>query len=196
MNNTNQIVCVDLFTDRLYPWMEEYHCKKASSRNGSYYTIEVEPEQQTAILKKARRYGIRYRIYDKCWSRASNYRDEFFKYNSPPYYCRYCGKELSIRQVVVDHVVPVAQTKKSWFARYLLMGRDIWNVNDIRNLVPCCWECNHLKGDKLGLWYIRGRLGSYRWFIPVYRIIKLLASICFVLFGIFFLLQFFSILFF
>lgn len=163
-------ICIDLFTDRVLPWMKSYPFKKVDGPRGLYYTIEVSPQQKKDVLKRVARSHIRCRWYEKRWARSSGYRESFFRENPPPYRCRYCGRKLSKDRLVVDHVVPVAQAKKSKVARYLLTRRGIQNVNDTRNLAPSCFKCNRRKSDKLGIWYIRGRFGGSRLFLAVYHV--------------------------
>ena len=153
-------ICVDLFTDRNYTWLEQYRVKKSVSVVGAYYTITIDRSELKGLLKTARRHHIKYRWYEKRWSRASNYRSAFFKYYEPPYRCRYCNKKVTESRMVVDHVIPVAQVKKSAFARWLLTVRGIDTVNDPRNLAPSCRLCNLEKGDKMGVWTIRGIFGE------------------------------------
>ena len=47
--------------------------------------------------------------------------------------CFYCGKEFHVRDVTLDHIIPISSG-----------GR-----NGHRNLALTCGECNHAKGDKL-----------------------------------------------
>lgn len=44
-------------------------------------------------------------------------------------HCAYCGKEITIKEMEVDHVVP---------QRY-------HGTNDMDNLMPSCHTCNHYK---------------------------------------------------
>ena len=82
----------------------------------------------------------------------------------------------------VDHLIPVAKVKKSGFVRFLLRMHGIQNVNDKRNLVASCHRCNERKRDKMGVWYIRGRLGKYRiyWLIRDMLLFALLVGSCYV----------------
>ena len=79
--------------------------------------------------------------------------------------------------LVVDHLVPVAKTKKSTLARNLLYVRGIDNVNDWRNLAPSCYRCNSRKSDKMGLWYIRGILGRYELYWVLLRLTEAIGLI-------------------
>lgn len=66
--------------------------------------------------------------------------------------------------MVVDHIIPVDKAKSSTKAKNLLALQGIKNVNDVKNLAPSCYDCNSRKGAKMGLWFIRGILGKYKWF--------------------------------
>ena len=38
------------------------------------------------------------------------------------------------------------------------------SVNDPKNLAPACSRRNKTKGAKGGIWLIRAKLGSYKWY--------------------------------
>lgn len=48
--------------------------------------------------------------------------------------CAYCGKEISYKDMQVDHFKPL----RSWETKDK-------NANDISNLMPACRMCNHYK---------------------------------------------------
>ena len=50
------------------------------------------------------------------------------KYNG---HCAYCGKEISYKDMQIDHFIPKAQG----------------GVNNLPNLMPSCRICNHYKRD-------------------------------------------------
>lgn len=52
------------------------------------------------------------------------------KYNGR---CAYCGKEIEINDMQVDHIIP----QRPWKGEY---GTD-----DLENLNPACRRCNHYK---------------------------------------------------
>lgn len=52
----------------------------------------------------------------------------FAKYKG---HCAYCGKELTLSAMTADHRVPKSKG----------------GGNSNENLMPCCKECNHAKGD-------------------------------------------------
>ncbi len=49
------------------------------------------------------------------------------KYNG---HCAYCGREITQKQMQVDHIIPHYRTGN----------------NDLENLHPACAHCNHYKG--------------------------------------------------
>lgn len=58
--------------------------------------------------------------------------------------CRYCFKPVLYKKVKVDHIFPFSKN----------------GPNKIWNLTAACKRCNHAKGDKTGLWVIRGYIGK------------------------------------
>lgn len=174
----------DLFTDRRLKWMDTYHPKRVDNRGRPYYTILVPTSQKRSVIWKARLRGIRFRFYEKRWSRSSNYRDQFLEINHGPYRCRYCNRKLTRESMVIDHIVPVAKVKSSTYARRLLEWNGIMDVNDVRNLAPSCRKCNGRKSDKMGLWCVEGWLGQYTWFWLVRKLFLLfmIAVTCFMIY--------------
>lgn len=161
--------------------MKKYNIKSKPGPYGSYFTIEANAKERKDIERKAKRCGIKYRVYDKKWDRSSDYRSEFFKHNSEPFRCRYCNKKLKKNEVVVDHIIPVGKVKKNSFARTLLYIQGISTVNDYRNLAPACNKCNKKKSDQMGFWIIRGFLGKYRLYW-ILRKIVIFSLICFTIY--------------
>lgn len=161
-------ICVDLYTDYPRAWM--VGAKKTENQYGVYYTMTIQKDQLKEILRLARVSRVRARWYEERWARSSTYRNDFFREASPPYYCRYCHRLLSKKYMVIDHIVPVGQTKKSSYARSLLTIRGIQDVNDIRNLAPSCSKCNRRKSDKMGVWVLRGWFGDKMWFRVMYPV--------------------------
>lgn len=51
-------------------------------------------------------------------------------------HCAYCGCELEIKDMQVDHVLSVARAK--WI-------KDELDLNNIDNLMPSCRSCNYYK---------------------------------------------------
>jgi uncharacterized protein (TIGR02646 family) len=60
------------------------------------------------------------------------------KYNG---HCAYCGREISYKDMQVDHFKPLRALEP-----------DNKNANDISNLMPACRMCNHYKrANSLGM---------------------------------------------
>jgi 5-methylcytosine-specific restriction endonuclease McrA len=61
--------------------------------------------------------------------------------------CAYCGNEITIKQMQVDHIIP--QHHYSEQHGCLIVGCrkfEEYGLHDIRNLNPACRPCNHRKG--------------------------------------------------
>ena len=71
------------------------------------------------------------------------------KYNG---HCAYCGCELEIKDMQVDHVLSVARAK--WI-------KDELDLNNIDNLMPSCRSCNYYK-DTCSIETFRKNLIYYR----------------------------------
>ena len=170
--------------------MDRHGFMSQTNQYGDYYHIEVSGWDTAHISRILKRYNYKYRKYEKRWERSGNYRKEFFTHNHGPYHCAYCGKHLKGSDIEVDHLIPVGQTKKSFWARVLLFFCGIYNVNNYRNLVSACHKCNQKKSDKMGFWVIRGRLGRSNWFWPLWRLCK----VALVLFIIYMVLSYLGIL--
>jgi hypothetical protein len=48
--------------------------------------------------------------------------------------CYFCGAPLTIRAATKDHLLP----------------KERGGTDDLINIVPACWRCNHLKGTRTG----------------------------------------------
>lgn len=135
---------------------------------------EVGADEIAEYRRLCRKCRYSFRFYPVESKRSNSYRREFFKANSPErgyYRCRYCHKKIAACEVTVDHLIPVQKAQASARIRKKLGGKS---VNDVSNLVPACQSCNAKKGNKLGLWYIRGKLGAYRSYWVIRTVILLL----------------------
>lgn len=69
-----------------------------------------------------------------------------FVHNKYSGHCGYCGKEITYKEMQVDHIKP------QW--KFRIYVDNIWNglyrdgVNDIENLMPTCSRCNHYKREQ------------------------------------------------
>jgi 5-methylcytosine-specific restriction endonuclease McrA len=70
-------------------------------------------------------------------------------YNKYDGHCAYCGQPITMREMQVDHLVPLARgVPDKWL-------QEKRGTNDIDNLMPACRMCNFYKG--------RDRLDLFRW---------------------------------
>lgn len=171
-------------------WMDNFTYTLKYTKKGFYFVFKVKKEDIKKIKREIRKHHLRYAMYEEKWERSSSYRKKFFKANKGPYRCRYCNRMLKKEYLVVDHIYPIAKGKYNKKSRKLLKLRGIKNVNDTRNLAASCFKCNEKKGDKLGLWYIRGLLGQYDWYWKTLKILKILIIIVIILSLIFIFLHF------
>lgn len=117
------------------------------------------------------------------YERDETYRTRFIAANPPKngkYRCVYCGRRVLKNKMQVDHVIAVNRVKKNWLYRLCVPN----GINDLDNLVPACPKCNRRKGDKGGLWAIRGHY--WKICLPIYTALRLLvaAAILFLILGL------------
>lgn len=185
MNVKNTEYCIDIYTHDM-SCVQDYNATiKSHPKRGNYIQVRVQSEYKGKYLKMLKRRKIRYRYYESRWERNSTYRNDFLKASRPPYRCRYCNRYLKRDYMVVDHIVPVAKAKVSPHARFLLYIQGISNVNDIRNLAPSCQKCNRRKDTKMGLWWLRGKLGKYKlyWIMKKVLVVALIALLVYFMFS-------------
>jgi hypothetical protein len=132
-----------------------------TNQHGSYFYLETSSMDSWQIQTIMRLHQYKYRAYDKRYERSSNYRKEFFEHHKGPYRCAYCGRRLKNELIEVDHLVPVSKAKSKIGVRNWLHICGILDVNDPKNLVASCKNCNRKKSDKMGFWVIRGMLGRF-----------------------------------
>jgi len=75
------------------------------------------PPKRRVITKPERK-----AIYDKCGG-----------------HCAYCGKEITIKDMQADHVIPM-----EFYEAYKAIGQDI---DSIENMLPACRSCNNYKSS-------------------------------------------------
>ena len=59
----------------------------------------------------------------------------------------------------------------------------MYSVNDPKNLAPACSRCNKMKGAKGGIWLIRAKLGSYKWYWVLKNVLTVELIIALVIMG-------------
>lgn len=155
------------FDYRRYPG---FRYVRTGSRSRTYHWEAIVGEETLAEVRaKAKADRFEVRAVPVEYTRSSSCRRRFLEATEGPYRCRYCNRELGDREVKVDHVVSVGYAQRSAIARGLLHLIGASDVNDLANLAPACARCNDRKGDKGGLWLLRGFLGRYRaWWALIY----------------------------
>lgn len=169
---------------------KKYELQEKSGRQGMYWVTKVTDREIKKLERLLKRKAIYYRKYKKEWSRSSNYRDKFLKAYTPPYRCRYCNKYLKTEFMEVDHLIPINQVKTKASVRRILKRDGCDDVNDVKNLVPSCHRCNKRKSDKMGIWYIKGKLGQYKWYWTLRMIAKGIVIVLLIIAVILFLQRF------
>ena len=151
--------------DSMRKTLKKHGFETKENQYGEYYYIEVSKRDSWMMTRLLDKKGYKYRSFDKRYERATNYRGQFLKENNRRRYrCAYCGKRIKKENMEVDHLIPVAKAKTSWFVRFWLQICGIRNVNDTRNLVAACMPCNRRKSDSMGVWVIKGSIGRFRLF--------------------------------
>jgi 5-methylcytosine-specific restriction endonuclease McrA len=79
-----------------------------------------------SVEPKNKRWSLRQTVYDKCNG-----------------HCAYCGKEIKIEDMSIDHIIP-SNPKEKELRELNYSPRD---VNEINNLLPSCFECNCQKAN-------------------------------------------------
>ena len=142
------------------------------------YQAEYGKRKAKRRLRKAEKCGYRVRMYRKRYGRSGSYRYRFMKAWPPEngkYRCVYCGRKIRPEKMTVDHVIPVDAAKTSKKAQRMLDRHYQDGVNDLNNLVPCCFRCNQKKGSTYsGKWIRRARLGKTTWYWPLVHVVRFL----------------------
>lgn len=149
---------------------KRYKLEEKDGKLGMYWITKVTDSEIKKLERLLKRKSIYYKKYKKEWSRSSDYRKQFLAAYQPPYRCRYCNRRLKTEYMEVDHLIPINQVKTKASVRRILAKDGCDDVNDIKNLVPSCHRCNRRKSDKMGIWYIKGKLGKYSWYWAVRKI--------------------------
>ncbi|WP_236884397.1 HNH endonuclease [Clostridium baratii] len=163
---------------------EEFEFVKKAYGKSYWMKKYVMTSDELGELDKVRNYwkkkGLNTLILYPNNIRSNDYRKKFLSSNNGIkgyFFCAYCGKIMDINTLTVDHIFPIERTAKSNLLKKILRMMNIENINDIKNLAPCCKRCNSRKGSKVGLWTIRGLLGRYKFTWPTIWITIIFISI-------------------
>lgn len=103
------------------------------------------------------------------YKRSTDYRRKYFKQQKPflgkLYFCAYCGNMHTQKNITVDHIISIESAKSRKIQRKL--ERKNMDINSFDNLTTACAKCNQKKSGKLGMWYIRGKIGQWLTGFPV-----------------------------
>lgn len=105
------------------------------------------------------------------YERDDMYRTRYIAAHPPKhgkYRCVYCGRRITKEKMQVDHIIAVNRVKKNWLYRLCVPK----GINELENLVCSCPKCNRRKGDKGGLWAIRGKF--WKICLPIYVVLRLM----------------------
>ena len=133
------------------------------------YKGDVRTRRRYEKLKKyCEKKRLFFRTDNEYGKRGGSYRDIYFR-NNPPgfagrYFCAYCGKLLKRKDVTIDHLYPLGLAYRDIDMQKHLKKLGISGINDPKNLVAACYECNQKKGKSTGKWIKKGRLGRHPWF--------------------------------
>lgn len=128
--------------------------------------------------RKIRRWStkqhLEFQRVDKRYIRSNSYRQTFLAHNKginhqgKVYRCAYCGKKVKVKDMEVDHLISCKAAESTFSSRLALKALGAKSVNDPKNLVPACFDCNRTKGADQGLWVWRGLFGRYQafWILP------------------------------
>ena len=66
-------------------------------------------------------------------------------------HCAYCGKEIALEEMQIDHIWPKASAAyigtNHKYSNLWAVGEPTNGINHISNLNPSCRRCNHYKRD-------------------------------------------------
>lgn len=177
----------------------KYHLKKDLIKAGLYedtsgiFIGKISTRKAVKIQKICDREYVRIDYTDTRWFRNDKYRKEFFAHNKPiikdSYFCAYCGKILTRKNITVDHLYPIDKARSDIKLQKKLLKRGITNINNADNLVPACMDCNKKKGTSIDGWIFRGQLGRHKIYWIIRKVINtiiitLIGCTCFYLYSI------------
>lgn len=130
------------------------------------YRFRTEKKNAAYYVKKAKKMRVDALVYDSVYARSGNYRARFLKAHPPDrsgkYRCWYCGRR--VRDITVDHIVSIAQTKRDPKVQRYMKWHHI-DINGEDNLALACRRCNGEKSQKDAGKYIRlAKRGRHEWY--------------------------------
>lgn len=81
-------------------------------------------------------------------------------------HCAYCGKEITIREMEIDHIIPKYHIEEGY-------AKVDYDKDDIINLNPACKSCNRYKDTftiekfREQIQSIPEKLSKYRWIFRI-----------------------------
>lgn len=153
---------------------------------GNGFSGSIPAHKLNRLQKYCKNNHLPFLINNNFGKRSNTYRKIFFK-NNPPryffshpfYFCSYCGLPIAANNITVDHLYPVGKAQKSIKFQQKMKEKGFVDINDVKNLVPACWNCNIKKGAKTGLWILKGKIGKNQ-FLWFFRNTLRLASFIFI----------------
>ncbi len=158
------------------------------NKNSDYWMREDE-SQWRKIRRWSSTHHLEFQRIDKRYVRSSSYRQTFLAQNKglhhqgKVYRCAYCGKKVKVKEMEVDHLISCKAAESNLSSRLALKVLGAQSVNDPKNLVPACLDCNRTKGADQGLWVWRGLVGRY----PAFWVLPKILGLVFILVGLVFL---------
>ena len=151
--------------------------------NGDGYAGNVASYAYPRLEVFCNKHYLKYKIDNGFGDRGSSYRRDFFAKNPPKlfgrwYFCAYCGRILKKDDLTVDHLWPVDAAKKDIRIQKRLKRHGYKSINDVKNLVPACMDCNMKKGRKISGWILKGQIGRHAIFWKGVYVLKI--AICIV----------------
>ena len=134
--------------------------------NGKSWTGDISGGMYAKLRSYCSAARLKYRIDNGFGERSQSYRETFYKTNPPHFlgrwwFCAYCGRLLSRKTLTVDHLWPVDAAQKDPAVQAKLRRMGCRDVNDHKNLVAACMQCNVKKGAHTGRWTWKGRIGRH-----------------------------------
>lgn len=153
--------------------LKKWGFEHIQNKNSEYWMRESEKHWRR-IRRWSNKYQLLFQKIDKRYVRSTSYRQTFLANNKgihhqgKLYRCAYCGKKVKVQNMEVDHLISCKAAESTFFSKCALKAIGAKNVNDPKNLVPSCFNCNRKKGADQGFWVLRGLIGRYSifWIFP------------------------------